>query len=45
MNIYMNFDSAMLGEMGIQEICLGKEVVYKREGSYCYIELGSEDDE
>ena len=39
----MDIDEIMLGEMGIQAVYKGEEMLYSREKSYCYIELKSED--
>lgn len=33
---------AFLGAMGIQEVYLGDQLIYRREESYCYIELTKE---
>ena len=38
----MNIDEIMLGEMGIQAVYRGEELLYNREKSYCYIELEEE---
>lgn len=32
-----------VGDMGIQEIYLGDVLIYKRESSYCYLELSTND--
>ena len=39
----LDIDEIMLGEMGIQAVYKGEELLYNREKSYCYIELKSED--
>ena len=39
----MDIDEIMLGEMGIQAVYKGEDMLYIREKSYCYIELKCED--
>ena len=39
----MDIDEIMLGDMGIQAVYKGEELLYSREKSYCYIELKCED--
>ena len=39
----MDIDEIMLGDMGIQAVYKGEEMLYSREKSYCYIELECED--
>ena len=38
----MDIDEIMLGEMGIQAVYKGEELLYSREKYYCYIELEEE---
>ena len=38
----LDIDEIMLGEMGIQAVYNGEELLYSREKSYCYIELEEE---
>ena len=38
----MDINEIMLGEMGIQAVYKGEEMLYSREKSYCYIEVEEE---
>lgn len=37
-----SINEVFIGDMGVQQMIVGDDVVYQRDGSYCYIELKNE---